>query len=238
MSCGPRVLIIVFFSILSLVFSVGLHLSPLPQVKLLIKTWGCSVRVLVNKVLISSTLVFISLSLLVNIILTALIPSRLIYRQRHFRNALGEEHGSRYINTITMCRIFGTDCHFQWRRHGPGIHAAASTCVWGADLLPTSPSYLRRYVVWTILMTDACLILLRLPSYLATLYCLSRSHGSCCNSNFKAIGASECQIRFKMPLSSQGEDMWYRDFLIPWLPPPESAALTCHLSSKIRILPH
>jgi len=57
--------------------------------------------VLVDEAFVSST-VFISLSLLVNIILAALIVSRLIYRQRHFRNVLGKEHGSPYINIMTM----------------------------------------------------------------------------------------------------------------------------------------
>jgi hypothetical protein len=55
--------------------------------------------------LVSST-VFIALSLLVNIILAALIASRLIYRRRRFQrfgNILGKEHGSPYINIITMC---------------------------------------------------------------------------------------------------------------------------------------
>jgi len=58
--------------------------------------------VLVNEAFVSST-VFISLSLLVNVILTALIVSQLIYRQRHFRNARGEEHGYSRINIMTMC---------------------------------------------------------------------------------------------------------------------------------------
>ena len=58
--------------------------------------------VLVNNVLVSST-TFITLSLLVNIILAALIFSRLIYQRRHFRNVLGEEQGSSHINIITIC---------------------------------------------------------------------------------------------------------------------------------------
>ena len=66
------------------------------------KKSGCGVLVLVNEAFVSST-VFILLSLLVNIILTALIFSRLIYRQRHFRNALGEECGYPRINVMTMC---------------------------------------------------------------------------------------------------------------------------------------
>ena len=47
--------------------------------------------------------VFISLSALVNIILAALIVSRLIYHRRYVRNTLGAEHGSPYTNVITMC---------------------------------------------------------------------------------------------------------------------------------------
>ena len=66
------------------------------------KKSGCGVLVLVNEAFVSST-VFISLSLLVNIILTALIVSRLIYRQRDFRNAFGEGHGYSRINIMTMC---------------------------------------------------------------------------------------------------------------------------------------
>jgi len=58
--------------------------------------------VLVNEAFLSST-VLISLSLLVNIVLAALIVSRLVYRQRHFRNVLGEEHGSPCIDIMTMC---------------------------------------------------------------------------------------------------------------------------------------
>ena len=58
--------------------------------------------VLVNEDMVSST-VFILLSFLINIILTTLIVSRLIYRQRHFRNVLGAEHGPPYINITTMC---------------------------------------------------------------------------------------------------------------------------------------
>jgi len=58
--------------------------------------------VLVNEVVVSST-VFILLSFLVNIILATPIISRLIYRRRHFRNALGAEHGPPYINIMTMC---------------------------------------------------------------------------------------------------------------------------------------
>lgn len=144
---------------------------------------------LVNEVLVFST-VFISLYLLVNVILVALIVSRLIYRPRHFRNVLGEQHGSLYINTITMCRIFGTDCHLQWHIHGPGICAAASACVWGADSLPASPSYLRTWPQ-NAMISDARLIFLRLPGYLTTSHCLSRCHGSRYNSNFTAIGAIE-----------------------------------------------
>ena len=66
------------------------------------KTLGCGVLVLVNKDMVSST-AFILLSLLVNIILATLIVSRLIYRRRHFRDTLGAEHGSPYINIMTMC---------------------------------------------------------------------------------------------------------------------------------------
>jgi hypothetical protein len=66
------------------------------------KKSGCGVIVLVNEDMVSST-VFILLSLLVNIILAALIVSRLIYRRRHFRDILGAEHGSPYINIMTMC---------------------------------------------------------------------------------------------------------------------------------------
>jgi hypothetical protein len=66
------------------------------------KKSGCGVMVLVNEVFISST-VFILLSLLVNMILAALIVSRLIYRRRHFQDIFGAEHGSPYINTMTMC---------------------------------------------------------------------------------------------------------------------------------------
>ena len=40
---------------------------------------------------------------LANIILAALIVSRLIYLRRQVRNALGVEHGSPYTNVITMC---------------------------------------------------------------------------------------------------------------------------------------
>ena len=46
---------------------------------------------------------FISLSALVNIILAALIVSRLVYHRRCVRNSLGREHGSPYTNVITMC---------------------------------------------------------------------------------------------------------------------------------------
>jgi hypothetical protein len=66
------------------------------------KTSGCGILVLVNKDMVSST-AFILLSLLVNIILATLIVSRLIYRRRHFRDILGAEHGSPYINIMTMC---------------------------------------------------------------------------------------------------------------------------------------
>jgi hypothetical protein len=47
--------------------------------------------------------VFSSLSALVNIILAALIVSRLVYHRRYIRNTLGVEHGSPYTNIITMC---------------------------------------------------------------------------------------------------------------------------------------
>jgi UDP-N-acetylglucosamine:LPS N-acetylglucosamine transferase len=47
--------------------------------------------------------VFMSLSALVNIILAALIVSRVVYHRRYIRNALGVEHGSPYTNIITMC---------------------------------------------------------------------------------------------------------------------------------------
>ena len=47
--------------------------------------------------------VFISLSALVNIILAALIISRLVYHRRYLQNALGVEHGSPYTNIIIMC---------------------------------------------------------------------------------------------------------------------------------------
>jgi hypothetical protein len=66
------------------------------------KTSGCGVIVLVDEDMVSST-AFILLSLLVNIILAALIVSRLIYRRRHFRDILGAEHGSPYINIMTIC---------------------------------------------------------------------------------------------------------------------------------------
>jgi len=66
------------------------------------KQSGCGVMVLVHEHLVSST-VFILLSLLVNIILAALIVSRLICRRSHFRDILGSEHGSPYINIMTMC---------------------------------------------------------------------------------------------------------------------------------------
>jgi len=66
------------------------------------KQSGCGVMVLVNEDLVSST-VFILLSLLVNIILTGLIVSRVIYRRRHFRDVLGAEYESPYINIMTMC---------------------------------------------------------------------------------------------------------------------------------------
>jgi len=46
--------------------------------------------------------VFISLSALVNIILAALIISRLIFYQRHIRNILGAQHGSPYTSVMTM----------------------------------------------------------------------------------------------------------------------------------------
>ena len=71
---------------------------------MLMKLRGCGVMVLVNEVFVSST-VFISLSLFVNMILAALIVSRLIYRRRHFRDVLGSRHGSPsgYINIMTMC---------------------------------------------------------------------------------------------------------------------------------------
>jgi hypothetical protein len=46
---------------------------------------------------------FISLSTLANIILAVLIISRLVYRRRYVRNALGVQHGSPYTNIITMC---------------------------------------------------------------------------------------------------------------------------------------
>ena len=65
------------------------------------KTRVCGVMVLVNGVFISST-VFILLSLLANIILTALIVSWHIYRRAHFWD-LGAEHRSPYINVIAMC---------------------------------------------------------------------------------------------------------------------------------------
>ena len=65
------------------------------------KKSGCGAMVLVNEDMVSST-VFILLSLLVNIILATLIASRLIYRGRHFRDILGAEHGSPYINIMTM----------------------------------------------------------------------------------------------------------------------------------------
>jgi hypothetical protein len=81
---------------------VGPFLSPSSSFKLLTKTSGCGVMVLVKEDMVSST-VFILLSLLVNIILAALIVSRLIYRRRHFRDILGAEHGSPYINIMTMC---------------------------------------------------------------------------------------------------------------------------------------
>jgi hypothetical protein len=58
--------------------------------------------VLVNNVLVSS-MVFITLSLLVNTILAVLIFSRLIYRRGQFRNDLEEKHGYPYINITTMC---------------------------------------------------------------------------------------------------------------------------------------
>ena len=48
-------------------------------------------------------IVFLSLSTLVNIILAVLIVSRLVYHRRYVRNTLGVEHGSPYINIITMC---------------------------------------------------------------------------------------------------------------------------------------
>ncbi|KIM47151.1 hypothetical protein M413DRAFT_270415 [Hebeloma cylindrosporum] len=62
---------------------------------------GCGVMVLVNGALVSSA-VFILLSLLVNIILAALIVSRLIYHRKRLRKALGEEHGSPHINFMTI----------------------------------------------------------------------------------------------------------------------------------------
>ena len=58
--------------------------------------------VLVKEDMVSST-AFILLSLLVNIILATLIVSRLVYHRRHFRDILGAEHGSPYINIMTMC---------------------------------------------------------------------------------------------------------------------------------------
>jgi hypothetical protein len=66
------------------------------------KTSGSGVMVLVNEDMVSST-AFILLSLLVNVTLAALIVSRLIHRRRHFRDILGAEHGSPYINIMTMC---------------------------------------------------------------------------------------------------------------------------------------
>jgi hypothetical protein len=50
-----------------------------------------------------ASLVFTSLSTLVNIILALLILSRLVYHRRFIRNTLGVEHGSPYTNVITMC---------------------------------------------------------------------------------------------------------------------------------------
>ena len=47
--------------------------------------------------------VFISLSAFVNIILTVLIVSRLVYHRRYIQNTLGVQHGSPYTNVITMC---------------------------------------------------------------------------------------------------------------------------------------
>ena len=65
------------------------------------KTSGCGVIVLVKEDMVSST-AFILLSLLVNVILAALIVSRLIYRRRYFRDILGAEHESPYINIMAM----------------------------------------------------------------------------------------------------------------------------------------
>jgi hypothetical protein len=47
--------------------------------------------------------VFISLSTFVNILLAALIVSRLVYHRKHVQHALGAKHASLYTNVITMC---------------------------------------------------------------------------------------------------------------------------------------
>ena len=69
----PRILITVLLSLLSLA-SLGSSISISTSFKLLMKTSGCGVMVLVNEDMVFST-VFILLSLLVNIILATLIVS-------------------------------------------------------------------------------------------------------------------------------------------------------------------
>ena len=145
--------------------------------------------VLANKVLVSST-VFITLSLLVNIILAALIVSRLIYRRRHFRNVLGEEHGSPSINTITMCvessalivifsSIYAVLAFTQRRPDAPR---------------PLIPLLLLPHIYVggrNNIISHIHLRFLGLLGYLATPHRLSDYYGSRYNPNFEAIGANE-----------------------------------------------
>ena len=168
---------------------VGLFLSLLPSFKLLMKTSGCGVMVLVNEDMVSST-VFILLSFLVNIMLATLIVSRLIYRRRHSQNVLGEEHGSPYINIMTMCVesstlvvIFsGIYTALTFVQRQPDAYGALIPF----QLLPhICVGGLEHHDIWCT--SD----IFGLSGYLSAPHRLSRCHGSCYNPNFAAIRASE-----------------------------------------------
>jgi len=71
--------------------------------------------------------------------------SRLVYRRRHFRDVLGPEHGSPYINIMTMCvKSSVLVVIFNGTYTALTFSPSDGRTRIGAYWIPTFPSYFRR----------------------------------------------------------------------------------------------
>ena len=130
--------------------------------------------------------VFSSLSALVNIILAALIVSRLVYYRRYIKNTLGVEYGSPYTNIITMCiessalMVIASSLFTILGFVGPGHGGQVMF-----DIIPhICVGDLELEGFW-------CMSKIFIPlGYLPAPHCLSRCPRPCHTINVTAIGAS------------------------------------------------